>query len=85
MKICARCFGSNIGHIFAILFFIVGQLPPWYYAVACMSIMLIDWSLQAFLKIMSNNARRLVTGIIGGFGIGCIIWSGITKVINFIR
>jgi uncharacterized membrane protein len=84
MRICARCFGSNIGHILAIILFIVRQLPPWYYSIACMSIMLIDWSFQTFFKIMSNNARRLITGIIGGFGIGCLIWEGIAKVISFL-
>ena len=85
MKICARCFGSNIGHFFAILLFVVGYLPPWYYSVAFMCIMLIDWSLQTFLKIMSNNTRRFITGIIGGFGIGCIVWEGVTKMVNFIK
>ena len=84
MKICARCFGSTIGHILAFVFFIFGQLPFWYYAVACMGVMLIDWSLQTFFEIMSNNKRRLLTGIIGGFGIGCFIWKGIDKIANLI-
>ena len=84
MKICARCFGTNIGHILSFILFIVGLLPPWYYAVACMCIMLADWSLQTFFQITSTNTRRLITGIIGGFGMGCIIWSGIGKIINMI-
>jgi len=84
MKICARCVGTNIGHVLAFLLFIVGLLPPWYYAVACIGIMLVDWSLQTFLKIMSNNIRRLITGIFGGFGIGCLIWIGIRELINLI-
>jgi len=84
MKICARCFGSTIGHILVFLLFIAGLLPPWYYAVACVGIMLIDWSFQTFLKIMSTNTRRLITGIIGGFGIGCLIWAGVGKIINLL-
>ena len=51
MKICARCFGTNIGHILAFLLFIVGHLPSWYYSVGCVVIMFIDWSLQTFLKL----------------------------------
>jgi len=84
MRLCARCFGSNLGHIFAILLFIVGQLPPWYYSVACVGIMLIDWSLQTYFNMISNNARRLITGIVGGFGMGCFIWEGIGKILSLI-
>ena len=84
MKICARCFGSCIGHIFSILLFIAGLLPPWYYAVACICIMLIDWSLQEFFKITSNGTRRVITGIMGGFGFGCLIWQWIAKVVNIL-
>jgi uncharacterized membrane protein len=85
MSICARCFGSNIGHIIAIILFIAGFLPPWYYSLIFMGLLLIDWSLQAFLKIMSNNTRRVITGIIGGIGVGSLIWSMVLFVIIFIK
>lgn len=66
--VCARCTGVIIGYIaaggLAFLFhpniFIIG---------ACCLVMLCDWLLQ-FLKIKeSTNIRRLITGIIGGYGV----------------
>jgi uncharacterized membrane protein len=84
MNICARCFGTNIGHIIAFVLFIASLLPPWYWAIVCIGIMFVDWSLQTFFKIMSNNTRRVITGTIGGFGMGCLIWIGIAKIINLL-
>ena len=84
MKICARCFGSCIGHVFSFILFIFGLLQPWYYSVICVCLMLVDWSLQEFFEIMSNNTRRVITGVLGGFGIGCLIWGGIAKIINIL-
>jgi uncharacterized membrane protein len=34
--------------------------------------MAMDWSIQRFLNINSNNTRRFITGLLGGFGIGFI-------------
>lgn len=75
MQICARCFGCNIGHLLAFLIFIVGMLPIWYTGLVAFGIMLFDWMLQEFFKIMSNSYRRIITGIIGGFGVGVLLWS----------
>jgi uncharacterized membrane protein len=76
MRVCARCFGCNIGHTLSFLVFIFGMLPPWYWGFIAVGIMLIDWSLQEFFKIVSNKYRRVITGIIGGFGAGILLWSG---------
>lgn len=84
MHICARCFGCNIGHVVAIILFLIGKLPIWYYSILLIFIMLFDWTLQTFFEIMSNNRRRLITGIIGGIGIGSLIWNGIYISIIFI-
>ena len=75
MTICARCFGSTIGHIISIILFLLGRLPSIYIASMLIVIMLTDWSLQAFMKIPSTNFRRVITGFIGGLGIGTIIWT----------
>lgn len=85
MSICARCFGSNIGHIIAVILFTVRLLPPWYYSLLLLSVLLLDWTLQEFFKIMSNNTRRVITGIIGGVGVGSLIWSGILFLFVFIK
>lgn len=39
--------------------------------------MLIDGGVQAVWGVMSNNWRRLVTGILGGYGLGVIFWNGV--------
>ena len=77
MRICARCFGSNIGHISAIILFLLGILPSWQYALLFISIMLADWMFQELSGVMSTNARRLFTGVLGGLGVGALIWSSI--------
>lgn len=85
MKICARCFGATIGHIIAVCLLVLGLLPPWYYSLLFLGVMLFDWSLQEFLKIMSNNLRRVITGIIGGVGVGSLIWSGVLSLISLAK
>jgi len=34
-----------------------------------------DWSAQEFFGKSSNNTRRLFTGILGGLGVGIVVWS----------
>lgn len=88
MQICARCFGCNIGHVISFLLFILGMLPHWYWGFVAIGIMLFDWGLQEFMKIMSNSFRRIITGIIGGLGVGILLWSFVyylaIKIYNFI-
>ena len=84
MTICARCTGSVIGHVaafFAVLFSIE---PDWKISVAMLVPIAIDWSLQEFLHVPSTNLRRLITGLLGGFGLGVLIWSGVWKAIEMI-
>lgn len=66
--ICARCTGLIIGYIAAIAS-IPFYLVDFRIGVLCCSIMFLDWFIQ-FLKILeSTNIRRLITGVVGGFGI----------------
>lgn len=68
LPVCARCVGVIIGYITAavLAFFIKPHIVT--IAVCCL-VMLCDWLLQ-FLKIKeSTNPRRLITGIIGGYGV----------------
>ena len=65
--VCARCTGVIISAIIATIVFVKKKLPI-SVCVALSSVMLIDWGLQ-YLKIKeSTNARRLATGLVGGFG-----------------
>jgi uncharacterized membrane protein len=82
MKICARCFGSTIGNAFAFILMCFNRLPHWHVSVALIALLIIDWSLQEFAGIQSNNPRRLVTGLLGGFGIGAIILSLIVSIVK---
>lgn len=66
--ICARCTGVLIGYILALTainFF----LPYFFIGLIFCGIMFVDWLIQ-FVKIKeSNNIRRFITGILGGFGV----------------
>lgn len=66
--ICARCTGVLIGYIAALTAFIFFMTPLWLCLLFCL-IMFLDWLIQ-YLKIKeSNNIRRLITGILGGYGL----------------
>lgn len=75
--ICARCTGIYVGYIIGI--FIVGfySLPPFVYALILTIPMIIDGTGQLFRKWISNNLRRLLTGILGGIGIVYIFIHGV--------
>lgn len=67
--VCARCTGVFIGQIALILSrFLKIKLKLITY-LTCLLIMGFDWFIQFIQLIQSTNLRRLVTGILGGFGI----------------
>ena len=72
MRVCSRCFGVFFGQIFALLAFVFIEDIAWYYMALMMLPMAMDWSIQRLLHIRSNNVRRVITGILGGFGMGFI-------------
>ena len=65
--VCARCTGVIISSVLAAVLFFKKRLPiP--LCIAMSSLMLLDWGIQ-YLEIKeSTNTRRLITGLIGGFG-----------------
>lgn len=71
-----------IGHVVAFSLLIVGRLPQWYLGLSLLGVMLIDWSLQAFVNIPSTNMRRVITGFLGGLGVGILFWSGFKYIIS---
>jgi uncharacterized membrane protein len=84
MLFCSRCLGCSIGHIFAFVLFLFGYLPSFLIATILIVPLGVDWSVQRFLGIISNNSRRLVTGILGGLGVGIIIWKIIVTISQLI-
>lgn len=69
--LCARCTGVIIATFFAVVLFFKRRIK-FKTSVLLSFIMFFDWFLQ-FVKIkQSNNNRRLITGLIGGYGVATI-------------
>lgn len=66
--VCARCTGVIIGYIASVIT-IAFVLPDLLLGLIFCAIMFLDWFIQ-FVKIKeSTNIRRLITGVLGGYGI----------------
>ncbi|MCG6140647.1 DUF2085 domain-containing protein [Leptospira mtsangambouensis] len=82
--VCARCTGVIIGQLFALISII--NLPIRFGFLTYISFMLpalIDWTIQEFSKIKSNNLRRIVTGSLLGFGYVMTLFALISFTVNF--
>ena len=82
MPFCARCLGACIGHISSTLCYFFYFLPSIYFSLLGLIIMFGDWYFQNSLEKYHSNIMRLVTGIIGGFSMGIIIWGIIDFIIK---
>lgn len=74
--VCARCTGVFIGEAFAILLFRFFEISVVTAIVFCL-IMLMDWLIQHLGYRESNNVRRLITGLLCGYGFGNFIMKSI--------
>ena len=72
MPVCARCEGELIGGLVSLIA-IWFLRPPYWLMAAIMIPMAADGLIQAFTKYESTNLRRLVTGMLFGFGAGMIL------------
>lgn len=71
MPICARCAGFMAGNVAALGLFAVAGLPSLGLSLAgfaCLAPAFADAMTQALTAYRSTNARRLATGVLGGFG-----------------
>lgn len=67
--VCARCTGVFLGYLAApVVYAKVGFAKLKGFAIGGLLLMFIDWLLQALHIKESTNGRRLITGILGGFG-----------------
>lgn len=57
-----------MGYLVAVPLFVVTGFHAMIAALGCL-VMFLDWLLQALQIKKSNNIRRLVTGVLGGYGI----------------
>lgn len=66
--VCARCTGVMIGYVAAVpLYFWLGFRRV-AVAAGCLA-MFTDWCVQRLKICESTNLRRMITGIVGGYGI----------------
>lgn len=65
--VCARCTGVILSSIVSLFVFLKKKLPIWC-CIIMSGIMFGDWFIQFIGWKKSNNKRRLITGLIGGFG-----------------
>ena len=79
--VCARCTGVAIGNLAAIVMFFI-FLPHWLWHVTGCFIMFIDWFLQYLGLLESSNARRLITGVIGGYAFTSLYGIGLVTLIR---
>lgn len=82
MPICARCTGVLLGEILSVFFLIFGMRLDFFGAIILISIMGIDWLIQELGICESANSRRLITGILGGFGIVCLYYKILILILN---
>ena len=76
--LCARCTGVTIGFIAALLCLIFGFQLSIIVSISLILVMFADWLLQ-YLKIKtSTNMRRLITGVLGGYGLSMFTYSFVT-------
>lgn len=65
--VCARCTGVLIASTIACIVFIFKSISLKYCIFMC-AIMFSDWFIQRIGIRESTNTRRLITGLVGGFG-----------------
>lgn len=71
--VCARCTGVIIGQILAIIAFLLNLKLNIIISIVFCAIMFCDWFIQKLKIKESTNIRRLITGLLGGYGYATII------------
>ena len=66
--VCARCTGVIIGYLLAVPIYDISGFHKKTSLSGCL-FMLADWGIQKIRLKESTNARRFLTGLIGGFGL----------------
>ena len=82
--ICARCTGVLLGETIAIIAILFEIRPNIFICIACCGIIFIDWFLQKINILISTNIRRLITGILGGYGYMSIVYLSANMIIDFL-
>ena len=83
LPLCARCTGIVIGHVLGIIASIFRRVP--FTCLFAALPLMIDGTVQKFTSYESTNRRRLITGILYGFGMMSAFIRGIHEIIRRIR
>lgn len=67
--VCARCTGVFIGQVIAVICILFSIMSNIILSTTLLLIMGLDWFVQEIRILESTNIRRLVTGILGGYGL----------------
>lgn len=73
LPICARCTGILIGYVIGILYLIFYNKLGYIFELLLMVPLLIDGIGQYRGYFVSTNIRRLITGILGGISLICLL------------
>ena len=82
--VCARCTGVLIGQFLAIILFLLNVRLNVFIAIGFCGIMFLDWFIQKINVLQSNNIRRVITGLLGGYGYITVVCHVIVFAINLI-
>lgn len=82
--VCARCTGVIISGIISIPCFFIYRVSILTCVIFCI-IMFSDWYIQYIKFKKSTNIRRLITGLLGGYGVSTIEWYIIYYFLFWIR
>ena len=82
--VCARCIGVFAGEIIAIVMLLCGVEIPWVPAFLLVLPLAIDGGVQYIKLWLSNNLRRVITGVLAGIGLTYIYYYAIRFLIKSI-
>ena len=75
LPVCARCTGIILGEILFILFIAFGLRFQVLLGFIFIVPLILDGTIQYFTKYLSNNCKRLITGLLFGFGFFNLIFN----------
>ena len=79
--VCARCTGVILGEIASIFCLFLFKID-WWILLLLLAPMAIDWGLQFFNILKSDNIRRIITGLLGGFSLTYLYYYLIISIIK---
>lgn len=73
MPLCSRCFGITLGFLIGLSIGCLGYFSSRWIGIMFLIPLLIDAGTQQMGCRTSNNALRVVTGLLGGMGVGIFL------------